>query len=113
MADGEGGLSVLSQRSGTFWVALGALDAPSGSPQAGLGCLHAAGRGWWIQADPASCFTPLVPGPIQVEELGCLEVEAEAKTEYFRAVVSSQPPALVSGMPAQGAGRQGFPRALK
>uniref|UniRef100_A0A3Q2KQI9 DNA polymerase subunit gamma-1 n=1 Tax=Equus caballus TaxID=9796 RepID=A0A3Q2KQI9_HORSE len=31
-----------------------------------------------------------------VEELGCLEVEAEAKTEYFRAVVSSQPPALTA-----------------
>lgn len=69
--------------------------------QAGLGCLRAAGRGWWIPADPASCFTPLVPGPIQVEELGCLEVQDEATADNSEAAVPGQPPALVSRARAQ------------
>lgn len=60
-------------------------------------------------ADPASCFTPLVPGPVQVEELGCLEVEAEAKVEPAEAAVAAQPPAPVSRARARvlrvGAGR--------
>ncbi|EPQ20484.1 DNA polymerase subunit gamma-1 [Myotis brandtii] len=43
---------------------------------------------------PASCFTPLVPGPIQVEELGCLEVQDEAKADNSEAAVPGQPPAL-------------------
>lgn len=66
------------------------------SPQASLGCLRVAGRGWWILADSASCFTPLVPGPIQVEELGCLEVQAEAEVEPAEGAVAAQPPAPVS-----------------
>lgn len=52
---------------------------------------------------------PLAPGPVQVEELGCLEVETEARMENWEASVPGQPPALVSGVPAKvlgaGAGR--------
>lgn len=67
-----------------------------------LGRLYVGGRGWWTWADLAPCFIPLGPGPIQVEELGCLEVEAEATLEKLRAADPGQPPALVSGAPAQG-----------
>lgn len=46
---------------------------------------------------PSLRFTPLVPGPIQVEELGCLEVESEARMENLHVAIPGQPPALVSG----------------
>lgn len=42
------------------------------------------------------------PGPIQVEELGCLEAEAEAREERCGAAVPDQPPAPVSGASALG-----------
>lgn len=86
-----GGLSVPPQGRGAWGTGCGIT----------LGCLRATGRGWWIQADSASCFTPWVPGPIQVEELGCFEVEAEVKMENLHAAVPGQPPALVSGARAR------------
>lgn len=59
-----------------------------------------AGGGWWAPAEqpPAS-----LPGawPIQVEELGCLEVQEEARADSPEAAVLGQPSALVSGAPAQ------------
>lgn len=81
------------------------MGARGHSPQAGLGCVSVLGRGWWSTAGSAPCFTSWAPGPIQVEELGCLEVEAEAeveeaeaeaRAERCRAAVPLQPPALVS-----------------
>ena len=74
-----------------------------------------AGRGWWIGAYPVPCFTTLVLGLLQVEELDYLEVEAEAKMENLRAAVPGQPLALVSSAPARvlwvGAGWKGLPLA--
>lgn len=61
-----------------------------------------AGRGWWIGTYSVPCFTLLVLGPLQVEELDYLEVEAEAKMENLRAAVPGQPLALVSSVPVQG-----------
>lgn len=56
--------------------------------------------GWLALGWPR--FTYSIPGPIQVEELGCLEAEAEAeveaRAERCGAAVPSQPPALVSGL---------------
>lgn len=46
----------------------------------------------------AACLSHLIPGPIQAEELGCLDVEAEAKMENS---LLGQPLALVSKIPAQ------------
>lgn len=56
----------------------------------------------------------LIPGPIQVEELGCLDVEAEAKMENSGL---SQPLVLVSKTSAWalwvGSGQLGLPLAHK
>lgn len=57
-----------------------------------------SGMGWWVWPGPASASLLWCPGPIQVEELGFLEVEAEAKMESLQAVVPGQPPVLVSGL---------------
>lgn len=54
--------------------------------------------GWWVWPDLASASLLWYPGPIQVEELGFLEVEAEAKMESLQALVPGQPPVLVSGL---------------
>lgn len=51
---------------------------------------------------PNPCITPLVPELIQVEELGCLELEAEAKMENCQAAVPGQPSVLVSRVSALG-----------
>ena len=96
-----GGGSVPSRKGRPFGWGRGAGCAQLPTP----GCpgLSACRReGWWIWAKPAPCFTSLVPGPIQVEEMGCLEVEAEARMENLRVAVPGQPPALVSWAPAQG-----------
>lgn len=57
-----------------------------------------SGTGWWVWPDLASASLLWYPGPIQVEELGFLEVEAEAKMESLQALVPGQPPVLVSGL---------------
>lgn len=91
MADGEGGSG---SRTGQ---PLGGGQAPEA-----LVCSLTPEWGWRTWASPAPCFTYLVPGPLQVEELGCLEVEAEAKMENSREAVPGQPLAPVSWAPAQG-----------
>ena len=91
MADGEGGSG---SRTGQ---PLGGGRAPGA-----LICSLTPEWGWRTWASPAPCFTHLVPGPLQVEELGCLEVEAEAKMENSQEAVPGQPLAPVSWAPAQG-----------
>lgn len=88
MADGEGG-SGLQDGAASGW---GPGARGSLSPE----------WGWRMWASPAPCFTRLVPGPLQVEELGCLEVEAEAKMENSREAVPGQLLPPVSWAPAQG-----------
>lgn len=65
--------------------------------------------GYWVgHPRPVRCFMSWAPGPLQVEELGCLEVEAEmeaeaeARAERCGAAVPGQPLALVSGASALG-----------
>lgn len=90
MADGE---VALAPGRGSLWVGARRSEA--------LVCSLTPEWGWRTQASPAPCFfTYLVPGPLQVEELGCLEAEAEAKMENSREAVPGQPLAPVSWAPA-------------
>ncbi|XP_015414654.1 PREDICTED: DNA polymerase subunit gamma-1, partial [Myotis davidii] len=66
----------------------------AGQPGSLVGLRKGAGIALLLRESEASCFTPLVPGPIQVEELGCLEVQDETKTDSSEAAVPGQPPAL-------------------